>query len=245
MQKGKFVKEYELMCESVDCNDRLRPNSFMGIAQEVADFDAERLGFGYRQLQPHNKAWILARMHFSIPEPATWKENVRVETWHRGTQGPYFVRDYVLRGEDGNIKVTGVSSWVILDTKSRKMERISDILSLISTDASCDESTGDLCPKIVFPRNTERKACCTRVVSWSDIDHNGHTNNAMYISWAIDCLPAERTMKGWCKEVFINFSRETMLGDMIDLYVAETAPGTYTVEGECGGAVSFTARLVY
>lgn len=245
MMDGKFIKSYEMMCESVDCNDRLRPNSFMGIAQEVADFDAERLGFGYRQLHPHNKAWIIARMHFSILNPAVWKEKVSVETWHRGTQGPFFVRDYVLRGEDGNIKVSGVSSWVILDTIERKMERISDISALVSCEATCKESTGDLCPKIVFPRNAERQICCTREVSYSDIDHNGHTNNAMYISWAIDCLPAERTMNDWCKEVFINFSRETRIGDKIVLYMVETVPGTFIIEGECNGAVSFTAKLIY
>lgn len=245
MAKGKFIKTYEMMCESVDCNDRLRPNAFMGIAQEVADSDAERLGFGYRQLHPYNKAWIIARMRFTVNEPAVWKENVRMETWHRGTIGPFFVRDYVLRGEDGTIKISGVSSWVILDTMERKMERISEISGLVSTEASCDESSGELCPKIVFPRNMGRHICRTRTVSWSDIDRNGHTNNAMYISWAIDCLPRERTMNDWCKEVYINFSKETLPGDRVDLYMAETDRGTYVVEGVCDGTISFTAKLIY
>lgn len=245
MGDGKFRKNYEMMCESVDCNDRLRPNSFMGIAQEVADFDAERLGFGYRQLHPYNKAWIIARMHFSILNPAVWKEKICVETWHRGVQGPFFIRDYVLRGEDGSIKVTGVSSWVILDTVDRKMTRLSDIPDPVSCEAACEESTGDICPKIVFPRNVEKHKCCTRKVSYSDIDHNGHTNNAMYISWALDCLPAWRTMEGWCKEVFINFSRETKIGDEIDLYMAQTDPFTYIIEGDSENTISFTAKLVF
>lgn len=245
MQNGKYRKDYSLMCESVDRNDRLRPNSFMSIAQEVSDEDAERLGFGFKQLQPLGKAWIIARMHFCVFSPAVWKEKVSIETWHRGTQGPYYVRDYVLYGEDGSIKVTGVSSWIILDINERKMERIEDVAKIISPEACCDVSTGSLCPKIVFPRNCERKICSTRKVSYSDIDHNGHTNNTMYISWALDCLPLPVTLNNWCREVFINFSRETMPGDEVDLYCAEPNPGVYIVEGVSKGNVAFTAKLIY
>lgn len=242
---AKFSRTYELLCESVDCNDRLRPNSFMSFAQDIADMDVERMGAGFRQLQPKGIAWILARMRFTISEPAVWKEKVLLQTWHRGTQGPFFIRDYVLLGEDGSTKVTGVSSWVILNTGDRTLMKMSDAEGILPAGQDCDEAGVEPCPKIVFPKGVEKVRCRSRIVSQSDLDHNGHTNNTMYVSWALDCLPLEVTTRDWCKEVSINFSRETRPGEEIALFMAETSPGVFFVEGLRGEELSFTVKLVF
>ena len=145
---AKFSRTYELLCESVDCNDRLRPNSFMSFAQDIADMDVERMGAGFRQLQPKGIAWILARMRFTISEPAVWKEKVLLQTWHRGTQGPFFIRDYVLLGEDGSTKVTGVSSWVILNTGDRTLMKMSDAEGILPAGLCT-------CQRCFWPRYSE------------------------------------------------------------------------------------------
>ena len=244
-QRNTFIRTYNLLCDSVDCNDRLRPNAFMSLAQEIGDADVERSGAGYRQLAPRGLAWILARMHFTVLEPAVWKEKVNLETWHRGVQGPFFIRDYVLWGEDGTRKVTGAASWVVLDTNDRKLIRTQDALGIFGAAPACTDAADDPCPKIVFPRGAEITRCPRRKVSFSDLDHNGHTNNTMYVSWALDCLPAEVTTRSLCREVFINFSRETLLGEEIELHTAEPAPGVHYVEGLRDGLVCFTAKLVF
>ena len=240
-----YKRSYYISCESVDCNDCLRPKSFMSLAQDAADFDVEAAGAGFDSLSGKGLAWVLARMHFTVREPARWKENVCLETWHRGTLGPFFVRDYVLRGEDGERKVTGVSSWVMLDTRERKMLKTEDALKVFGQSPSCLQAADEPCPKIVFPRDADRMCCPPRRVSFSDLDHNGHTNNAMYVSWALDCLPRELTTRSLCREVFINFSRETLPGDEIELFRCETAPGVHHVEGLRGGLVCFTAKLLF
>jgi len=245
---------HKLTCEMVDVHNRLRPNSFMGLAQEIGNEDAVRYGLGYDDLMKKNLVWVLARMHYVIRRPAPWRAEVLLRTQSRGVEGPFYVRDYVLLdAADPTAEpfVQATSSWVLVDYRERKLVK-NDVLgeTALSVPGRLEGALEEAAPRVAFPRRAERTLVRTHRVVFSDIDHNAHTNNAVYILWALDCLPPELTMEDWCKEVSINFSRETRIGEEVDLYMTESADAesgrrTFWVEGMAGESLIFTARLVY
>ena len=85
-----------------------------------------------------------------------------------------------------------------------------------------------------------------QVVSYSDVDMLGHTNNAMYMHWAMDAVEYEITSTKPLKEFIINFNRETRAGDSVEIYkiVQETEEGLRIfVEGKVEGASSFCIEM--
>lgn len=247
-------ERHRLTCEMVDVHNRLRPYAFMGLAQEIGNEDALKYGLGYFELLEKNLTWVLSRMHFVIRRPAMWRDEVLLRTNSRGVVGPFFVRDYILSDPADPAAepyVLATSSWVLLDFRERKLVR-NDVLgdTALAQPGGLPGGLEDPSPRVAFPRKAERTRVGSRRVLYSDIDHNGHTNNATYILWAMDCLPQDVTLDRWCREVSINFSRETRAGEEVDLFLVETADpeaGTriFWVEGVEGESVIFTARLVF
>ena len=97
--------------------------------------------------------------------------------------------------------------------------------------------------KILVPDNLEKLG--ERKILYSDIDGNGHMNNARYGSFVMDFLPSEYQNKSW-SDFRINYNKEAVLGEMIELY------GTFCDEnkkismiGKQGQNICFEAELFY
>ena len=58
----KLIQHHTIPCYDTDASWRLKPASFMNLAQEAAGQHAVHLGFGYDDLIVTNTAWILSRV---------------------------------------------------------------------------------------------------------------------------------------------------------------------------------------
>ena len=101
-----------LDCSEVDVMQRIRPAAFMEIAQEIAYLAASAMGFGYNQLIGSRQAWVLSRMTFRILDAPRWRDEVTVTTWHKGTAGPFSLRDFIVSDAAGKPLILSTSSWV-------------------------------------------------------------------------------------------------------------------------------------
>ena len=236
----KVTDNLIVKCYEVDSSKRLKPTAFMDMAQEMAYQAATAMHFGYEDLIVKNKAWVLSRMHFRFIEAPHWGDGLVIRTWHRGAFGPFFVRDFELIGLDGKRMVESTSSWVIIDIDSRHMARPEDVLP--TEDTACrDFAIESPAAKVMMPRGTEPEYVMTHKVAYSDIDLVGHTNNARYIAWAMDCLDYGETGVN-IDEVEVVFHQEARPGDEIMLYRASEGGRTF-VEGRCEGHQVFCVRL--
>ena len=140
----------------------------------------------------------------------------------------------------GTAVLSVLSSWVIIDIDSRHMARPEDVLP--TEDTACrDFAIETPAAKVMMPRGTEPEFVMTHKVAYSDIDLVGHTNNARYIAWAMDCLDYGETGVN-IDEVEVVFHQEARPGDEIMLYRASEGGRTF-VEGRCEGHQVFCVRL--
>ena len=68
----KFCQQICIPCYQTDIHLRLKPAAFMDLAQEIAFWAAQELGFGYDTLHSHHTAWVLSRMHIRVHDIPQW-----------------------------------------------------------------------------------------------------------------------------------------------------------------------------
>lgn len=246
-QKNKYIRELTVPCYHTDAKCLLKPSAFMDIMQEMAYLAATRLNFGYDTLHAGNTAWVLSRMHFTFGNPPAWRDTVRIETWHKGLEGLMFLRDFRMTDTEGTELLACTSSWLVMDIDTRRLVRSESLLGIVPEDTRCDDDAiAEPAPKIVMPHAAEAEMIAGHTVAYSDVDLNGHTNNVRYIVWAMDCIDYTELTECGVRDVKINFNRETVPGDRVELYSLrseEDGAARYIIEGKVEGRQVFITEI--
>lgn len=242
----KFVQNFNIPCYDTDASWRLKPASFMNLAQEAAGLHAVHLGFGYDDLIVKNTAWILSRVKISFLDTPKWRDNITLTTWHKGLERLFYLRDFVITDSEGKERVKATTSWLVLNLETRRLVRDPQLMEegTVCTENAMETSAD----KVVMPKDIEPTLALQHTVAYSDVDMNAHTNNAMYMQWAMDAVDYETASQKPVKEVTINFNHETKAGDLVSIYKAsvEKEDGLHVyVEGKVNEASAFTVDILF
>ncbi len=243
---SKYTEKFIIPCYNTDVACRLKPTAFMNIAQEAAGENAKHLGFGYDDLIKYNTAWILSRVHVVFIDTPKWKDEITLQTWHKGLDRLFYLRDFIMTDSEGRERVKATTSWLILDLETRKMVRHPQ---MDDEGTVCKENIIEKpADKVRMPRSAEPELVRTHEVSYSDIDNNGHTNNAMYMQWSMNAVGYEITSARPVKEFTINFNHETKIGDRVNIYrvMEEREDGLHVfVEGKVEDTSSYIVEIIF
>ena len=243
----KFCQDICVPCYCTDASFYLKPAAFMDMAQEIAYWAAQELGFGYDDLHVHHTAWVLSRLHFHFEKLPKWRDDVRLYTWHKGEDGLFFLREFILQDAAGDCIVTGTSSWVVIDEQTRRLVRPEELRDKLNTGC-LEDAIAERAPKVAMPRGAEPEPAGAHTVAYSDVDIIGHTNNARYMVWAMDCLDYGTVTGRRVRDAYINFNKETMPGAAVQLYrlqAEENGNLVYYVEGRVDDKSAFCVKLVF
>jgi Acyl-ACP thioesterase len=212
---SSYKEHFRITCYDADHNGDFKPFAFMNHAQELANIHASNLGFGYETMIEKRVAWILSRVHVKFLRYPKWKETINIETWHKGDDRLFGLRDFHAYTDSGETLILATSSWVIIDLESRRIQRIRNILGEEYKGAERD-AIKESAQKLSSPEAMEFAE--EKRVLLSDIDINRHANNAKYVEWAIDHIDPDLLNKKPIKEFTINFNHESTLHQKISLY---------------------------
>lgn len=247
---NRYSQDITIPCHCTDASFHLKPASFMDLAQELAYWAAMVLGFGYDDLARHHTAWVLSRMHFHFRHPPKWRDETTLYTWHKGLDGPFFLRDFELRAkgdtalaDKSKALVSCTTSWIVMNMESRRLVRSEEVLDMVPAATQCrDDAIVEPCAKVLMPKGVEPESAGERKVAYSDVDIIGHTNNARYMVWAMDCMDYGTASSALVKDVRINFNKETTPGEAVQLYRCRVG-GTFYIEGKAEGRSCFCAQI--
>ena len=243
---NRLIEHYTIPCYDTDASWRLKPVSFMNYAQEMANRHASVLGFGYDDLIGSRTAWVLARMYIRFIDLPLWRNDVTLTTWHKGLNRLFFLRDFRMTDPQGNVRVEATTSWIVLNLDTRRLVRDA---KLMDEGTKCSENAVEQpADKVQLPKDAQMEFVMEHTVSYSDVDLLGHTNNAMYMHWAMDAVPYEITSQHPLKEVTINFNHETRAGEKVSIYrtslQAEDGLRVF-IEGKVGDTSSFVIEMLF
>ena len=242
----KFTQNFTIPCYDTDASWRLKPTSFMNLAQEAAGLHAVHLGFGYDDLIVNNTAWILSRVHIEFLDTPKWRENITLTTWHKGLNRLFYLRDFILTDGNGKERVKATTSWLVLNLETRRLVRDPQLME--EGTVNLENAIETPADKVQLPKDVEPVLAFEHVVGYSDVDMNGHANNAMYMQWSMDAVDYDIASARPVRELTINFNHETKAGDSVALYryVVEQEDGLHVfVEGKVSDVSAFCVEMIF
>ena len=219
--KGDFkVHSYE-----VDFKKSATLENLCRYFQEAAWNHAEELGVGYERLQAEKRAWVLSRLLVEVTRYPSWTESVCVHTWPCLTKSVFAMRDFEMFDLQGRKLVAGASAWLLLDIETKRPQRVDKLIQEIQLPFRERRALTHEPKKL--NATAPDAAPAEFKVSYSDIDVNGHVNNARYIGWLMDAQPIELHRRSAVKSLEVNYLSEAIAGDKLSVLSSKGDPGEF------------------
>lgn len=230
-----FNSEFSVGSFQVHPNGKLRMSSLADFFQEVAWRHADSADFG-RNLLENNLSWILSRFDIKATNLPTWGDSIKVFTAGRGVDKLFAYREFLITDLQGNPLATAMSSWVLLNTQTQKLQRPNEVLpaELFTINQKPDWQPDRIrfSGEIIFEEVLK--------VRYSDLDLNNHVNNTTYIRWVEDLLNDYQIE---ASHLLINYLAECILGDQVRLVLYQS-DGKYQIHGKVLDKSVFLAETI-
>lgn len=210
--------------------------------QEIGALHLEALQMGFQKLWDEGYVFLLSKILLRIERRPAGGEELRVVTWPRPPKGAQFLRDISFYSRDGREILRAQTAWMLADPHSHRICRPSEYPYRIpyADMPYTDEAARMKCraPEALRPVGE-------REVRYSDLDTNGHVNNAVYGDILCDFLPFEEISSRELAVFKIHYAREARWGDRIRLFLGENGSEGRYLLGESGGEKCFEAEVEY
>lgn len=209
-----YETKYHLRTLDFDCQDVLTPTSILNSFQDVAGVHAELLGVGFDKMVEQGYYWVVLREKITFLRNAGLSSEITVRTWPLEKGRVDFRREYEMLDDSGNLIAYGSSVWVVINKDTRRLARATEINYTGELEVKKNYESIDKLPNFI-----DLKETYIHKVRYTDIDHNGHMNNAKYADIILDILNMKHQM---IKELQIDFVSEARLGqDLVWKYKKE------------------------
>jgi acyl-ACP thioesterase len=214
MELMQFEKKYRIHVYETGPDGKLNLYSLFNYLQDIASDHAIKLGFGRDDLLRDNRFWVLSRIYAEITQMPKWEDSIIVKTWPNGTDKLFALRNFNVSFPDGSHIASATTSWLILDTTTRKVQRPDNILAKFYSDLNPNDSSIRYASKLE-PSSEDSKSSQLYRIKVSDLDVNLHTNNVRYLAWVSDCYNLEFVLKNFPRSAEINYLAESQFEEEV------------------------------
>jgi len=212
-----YSHTFQISSYDLNPNASSRLTSLANFLQEMAYQHAKRLKWGFHDLEKDNTAWVLSRFSIKIHKFPGWDDIITIDTWPRGVDRLFGLRDFKIVDEKGIHIADATTSWLMVDIETHRPKRLTkDIMEL---ETRTDTAFGSESTKIELSDHSLEAH--KRTVKYADLDIVGHVNNVRYMEWCLDAIPLETHMAHTLATFEINFLGEAKYGDEIQLNISE------------------------
>lgn len=210
---NKFIDYYRLKVFDYNCYDQIAPYGILDILQDIAGEHSTTFNMSFDDLMANNQIWVLVRVKYKVIKPLSLFAKVKAVTWPKNKGLVDFDRETQIYDENNNLAIIATSKWVIIDVNTRKIIPAKHV----EFKGECLDENNFVEPfnklKDFDITNTNSYQC---QVSFTDLDHNGHTNNAKYTTYILNALKLKQDEI--IEQFQIDFVHETYLDDKLTLY---------------------------
>jgi len=222
MEPNIWQEKFNIRSYEVDCRGRLSIVSIFNFMQEAASKHADALGLSIQQLLSENYTWLLSRLKIKIHTYPAWTDQLSVRTWPSGTRSLFAMRDFDLKDQNEHSVAAAVSAWLVIDTQKRRPVRIGSFVNRLNPVKGDHILPAEL-NKLPLQRDYEHQRKFR--VRRRDLDINQHVNNASYVEWVVENIPATVHDNFVLTELEINFLAEAFLDNHVIARCQAQGPG--------------------
>lgn len=208
----KFSKKYEINYYDVDYKLQCKLPSIVNYLCDIGNNQSEVLGETIEALTEKKMAWVFYQYDINIIEYPKYRDVITIETEGIGFNRFYAYRKYTIYNEEGKVLVNALALFFLINIEKRRPMRVSDEQIKVYGAEGLDKVKIDMGKIDSIEREDNIKDFNIR---YSDIDSNGHVNNAKYFEWAIESVPVDVIKDYKIERVRVIFEKETTYGNNI------------------------------
>lgn len=214
----------------VDTNLNIKNSAILNLFEDIAGIHAAQVGEGATKT---GTTWLLIGYKVKVFKRPVHGEKVNVITWGTDIKGITAAREFEIRSIDTDeLLIAGLSNWVHINVKNKKLERVSDELSA----AYCMEKdktnfNEKRLKKLVEPETYSYEK--ELYIDWNWIDANNHMNNIFYMDLVDIVLPDKISQNNECNYFEIMYKKEIKYKDRVKcLYTEDDDCCTITIKSK-------------
>lgn len=211
----KFQKEYTIGAREMGKSNKLTNYGMLAFLEDIAVCHSDTVGFGVKDIETKNRAWLLMDWYLEVKERPSFGENIIAKTWATNIKAPTHkvYRDFEILKSNGDLVAKATSKWILFDVKSQKITKVDNtILDLYKPDGDdkwAIQKLGRL------SESEEYDDMISYKVNRFDIDINKHVHNLNYINIAYEVLPEDIYSGEELKHVHIMYKHQIKLGETV------------------------------
>ncbi len=214
-----YTTQRKLLADDVTMYRDLRPSVLMRWIQEISIAHTEALGAGRAKTLDKGALWVVCRVRLDVEKLPCYDDEITLSSWAGNTMRVLFPRYYEMCDENGESLAKASAVWLLMDAKKRKMvfpENYGVVVPGTVTGKEIPLSTG-----VSLGEQQNKKHFR---VAYSQVDINGHMNNAKYLDCMEDVLGKDYLANHTLKTLEIEFKSEIKANASVWL--------KYTLEGD-------------
>ena len=210
-----YCEKTLLLSRDCDLGGLWKPSAILTAMQETAGMHSHILGCGRETLVQKGVVWVLTRCEVQMEKEARMGSRLSIETFPMPLRRWFFPRYFVFRDEEGAQVGAAGTLWVLFDLEKRCMVAPGDVAGAIPDNS-------DLTPPLGVPGPVPRLTTggtleSARTPVYSELDVNGHVNNARYADWLCDALGLEIMREYRVKTMRLSYAAEIRPGQAMEL----------------------------
>lgn len=240
-----LFEPFRVMPHDVDAAGHMKISALMRYMEEIAYRHMNKNGPTAEALRAEGRAFVLSRIMLVDESALVHGDEFEVGTWAEPSAGAAFGRAFV-------VKVGGIEAarartvWTLYDFGEHKIVRVRDFPSDYNAEAPIDM---ELPRRVSLPASVaydDFSHLCDKRVEYADVDENRHMNNTVYADMFCGCVPEISRDGRRAATVFINYSHECALGEVIAVDGIEVAGDAWYMRSrKADGALNAEARITY
>ncbi len=202
-----YDETFTLRTRDCDMNGTWRPSAILDTMQEAAGAHSLLLHCGRDELLKQNMVWVLSRLELHMDRYPACDEEITLHTFPTPTRLTFFPRYFIFTDTHGEMVGKAGSLWLLLNVETRRMLPPGEVGKLIPDNR--DLSIPMNLPATVGALQGEEFVSEYHPV-YTDLDVNGHVNNARYADWLCNALGVDLMREYEPERIILNYNREVL-----------------------------------
>ncbi len=208
-----YSESVKLDFEDVGKHMAITNRGILRVFEHIATHQSDEAGYGVVDIEGKGVSWLLLDWKITVHKRVYYGETLRVNTWPRSMDRFYSYRDFELYNEAGELCIIGTSKWLLFNTKTERIARITeevkdkyvlDSKNVYGIEKLEKEEVPDTFDSVYRYKAMRR-----------DIDLNNHVHNLFYLDIAIEALPEDVFAQGEFNDLEISYKKEIKLGEEV------------------------------
>lgn len=238
------ISKFTVTSADTDMYSRIQLGAYVNFLIQASIHSADDMGHGFKDMAKKQLFWVLSRLTIELYRPLEWHEEVEVETWAKGLNRLFYLRDYLVRDSNEHVVGRGTSGWLAVDLETKRPKKIEGEGAGLFECLKDKHAMKELPESLGSVKDGKRFEVQS---SYFDIDLNKHVTSTRYIDWMMDTFSPEFHRDHYPRRVSVNYMKETKPLEIINILRNRTGKEQYDFEGINAGAetTAFRGRIVF